>query len=209
MKQPNNYENTQAAGSFEPIALGGHKMIIKQVVERTTKNGDPMIVVLLDTDRSDSQPNYFSKMFADDIRPDKKWPNAGTVYITTEYNGECTRNFKGFCTAAEKSTPGFKITWGDGFCKCLKNKPIGGIYRTEIGWYNGKETNQNKLAWFCEIDKAKDAEIPKPYETKDYKANAGKGGASGSVMSKAVPSADGDGFMNIPDGIDDDEIPFN
>ena len=48
MKQPNNYENTQAAGSFEPIALGGHKMVIKQVVERTTKNGDPMIVVLLD-----------------------------------------------------------------------------------------------------------------------------------------------------------------
>ena len=87
MKQPNNYENTQAAGSFEPIALGGHKMVIKQVVERTTKNGDPMIVVLLDTDRSDVQPNYFSKMFADDIRPDKKWPNAGTVYITTEYNG--------------------------------------------------------------------------------------------------------------------------
>lgn len=208
MKQPNNYENTQAAGSFEPIALGGHKMVIKQVVERTTKNGDPMIVVLLDTDRSDVQPNYFSKMFADDIRPDKKWPNAGTVYITTEYNGKCTRNFKGFCTAAEKSTPGFKISWGDDFCKCLKNKPIGGVYRVEIGWYDNKETNQNKLAWFCEIDKAKDAEIPKPYETKDYKERPKNASGNGPALAGAAMPTDSDGFMNIPDGIED-EIPFN
>lgn len=208
MKQPNNYENTQAAGSFEPITLGGHKMVIKQVVERTTKNGDPMIVVLLDTDRSDVQPNYFSKMFADDIRPDKKWPNAGTVYITTEYNGKCTRNFKGFCTAAEKSTPGFKISWGDDFCKCLKNKPIGGVYRVEIGWYDNKETNQNKLAWFCEIDKAKDAEIPKPYETKDYKERAKNASGNGPALAGAAMPTDSDGFMNIPDGIED-EIPFN
>ena len=208
MKQPNNYENTQAAGSFEPIALGGHKMVIKQVAERTTKNGDPMIVVLLDTDRSDVQPNYFSKMFADDIRPDKKWPNAGTVYITTEYNGKCTRNFKGFCTAAEKSTPGFKISWGDDFCKCLKNKPIGGVYRVEIGWYDNKETNQNKLAWFCEIDKAKDAEIPKPYETKDYKERTKNASGNGPALAGAAMPTDSDGFMNIPDGIED-EIPFN
>ena len=208
MKQPNNYENTQAAGSFEPIALGGHKMVIKQVVEKTTKNGDPMIVVLLDTDRNDVQPNYFSKMFADDIRPDKKWPNAGTVYITTEYNGKCTRNFKGFCTAAEKSTPGFKISWGDDFCKCLKNKPIGGVYRVEIGWYDNKETNQNKLAWFCEIDKAKDAEIPKPYETKDYKERAKSASGNGPALTGAATPTDSDGFMNIPDGIED-EIPFN
>lgn len=208
MKQPNNYKETRAAGDFEPIALGGHRMIIKQVVERETKNGDPMIVVLLDTDRNDVQPNYFSKSFADDIRPEKKWPAAGTVYITTEYDGKCTRNFKGFCTAAEKSTPGFQISWGDDFCKCLKNKPIGGIYRTEIGWYNNKETNQNKLAWFCEIDKAKDAEIPKPFETKDFKEHAGGNRGGNSFSANTATPTDSDGFMSIPDDIGE-EIPFN
>lgn len=111
INKPNEYEKTQASGAFEPIALGGHRLIIKQVSESTSKNGDPMIVVLLDTDKNDVQPNYFSKQFANDIRPDKKWPSAGTVYMLTEYQGKCTRNFKGFCTAAEKSTPGFEIAW--------------------------------------------------------------------------------------------------
>ena len=31
MQKPNNYDTTQAAGEFEPIKLGGHKMVIKQV----------------------------------------------------------------------------------------------------------------------------------------------------------------------------------
>lgn len=34
MQKPNNYDTTQAAGEFEPIKLGGHKMVIKQVSEK-------------------------------------------------------------------------------------------------------------------------------------------------------------------------------
>lgn len=48
MNKPNNYDNTQAAGEFTPVELGGHKLIIKQVTETTSKNGKPMIVVLFD-----------------------------------------------------------------------------------------------------------------------------------------------------------------
>ena len=31
MQKPNNYDTTQIAGELEPIDLGGHKMVIKQV----------------------------------------------------------------------------------------------------------------------------------------------------------------------------------
>ena len=31
INKPNEYETTQASGAFEPIALGGHRLIIKQV----------------------------------------------------------------------------------------------------------------------------------------------------------------------------------
>lgn len=34
MQKPNNYDTTQAAGEFEPIKLGGHKMVIKQISEK-------------------------------------------------------------------------------------------------------------------------------------------------------------------------------
>lgn len=37
MQKPNNYDTTQAAGEFEPIKLGGHKMVIKQVSEKNPK----------------------------------------------------------------------------------------------------------------------------------------------------------------------------
>ena len=39
MNKPNNYDNTQAAGEFTPVELGGHKLIIKQVTETTSKIG--------------------------------------------------------------------------------------------------------------------------------------------------------------------------
>ena len=40
MQKPNSYDTTQAAGEFEPIKLGGHKMVIKQVSERQSKPDD-------------------------------------------------------------------------------------------------------------------------------------------------------------------------
>lgn len=39
MQKPNNYDTTQAAGEFEPIKLGGHKMVIKQVSEKNPRVG--------------------------------------------------------------------------------------------------------------------------------------------------------------------------
>ena len=44
MQKPTNYDTTQAAGEFEPIKLGGHKMVIKQVSERQSQGGLNMIV---------------------------------------------------------------------------------------------------------------------------------------------------------------------
>lgn len=32
MRKPNNYENTQAQGEFTPVELGGHTLVIKQVM---------------------------------------------------------------------------------------------------------------------------------------------------------------------------------
>lgn len=39
MLKPQNYDTTQAAGEFEPIKLGGHKMVIKHVSERQSQDG--------------------------------------------------------------------------------------------------------------------------------------------------------------------------
>jgi len=94
VNRPNNYENTPT-GEYQPPELGGHKLIIKQISEKQSSTGKPMIVVLFDFADDDKQPGYFSEQFANDIRPDKKWPNQATQYVLTEdADGKCTRNFR-------------------------------------------------------------------------------------------------------------------
>lgn len=201
MQMPNNYKETQAAGEFTPIALGGHYLVIKQVEELSDRNGNPMIKVSYDTADNDSQPHYFANQFRNDIRPDKKWPSNGVTWINVnDQDGKCSRTFKGFTTSVEKSNPGFSIVWGDQFAASLKNKLIGGIFREELGVYKGKETHQRKIAWFCANEKVAEANIPDAYETKEHKSWKESGGITSAP-------ADKDGFMNIPDGVDE-ELPF-
>ncbi len=196
MKKPNNYEETQASGDFTPVELGGHKLVIKQVNEKQSSTGKDMIVVLFDFAPGDKQAGYFMEQFKNDIRPEKKWPNQATQYILTEDNdGKCSRSFKTFTTCVEHSNPGFTVQWGDKFCETLKNKTVGGVFGIVEEEYNGEVKKKRKLRWFCSIDKAADAEIPEEKLLPQKGSNQ-----SGSDL--------GNGFMNIPDGIDE-ELPFD
>lgn len=113
VNKPDNYDQTQAAGGFVPIELGGHDLVIKQVEEMVSKTGKQMLKVSFDTADNDKQPHYFADQFRNDIRPDKKWPSNGVSYILTEdKDGKCSRNFKTFTTSVEKSNPGFVVRWG-------------------------------------------------------------------------------------------------
>ncbi len=201
MQKPRNYEETQAQGEFTPVELGGHQMVIKQVTETKSKTGKDMIVVLFDFNQSDKQPEYFMKQFRDDIRPEKKWPNQATQYILVhDEDGKCSRSFKTFTTCVKHSNPGFEESWGDNWGAQFKNKKIGGVFGPQMDYYNGREMEKRVLRWFVSYDKAADAQIPNLSETQAYK-NRVSGYPQGSVPA-------GDGFMNIPDGIDE-ELPFN
>ena len=203
MRKPNNYENTPVQGEFIPVELGGHKLIIKQVSETKSSKGKDMIVVLFDFAQDDIQPGYFMKKFADDIRPDKKWPNQATQYILTEdEKGDASKGFKTFCTCVENSNAGFSCWKPDDTFdfKGVKNRRVGGVFGPQMDYYNGRELEKRVLRWFVSMDKVSDAKIPTMSETQSYK-NHKNGYPAGSTPM-------GDGFMNIPDGIDE-ELPFN
>ena len=59
MNKPQGYDQAQAGGSYTPIALGGHRAIIKQVLETTSRSGKDMIVVSIDFAAEDAQAKYF------------------------------------------------------------------------------------------------------------------------------------------------------
>lgn len=198
MNQPQNYENVQASGSFTPVELGGHYLVIKQVSETKSGAGADMVVVLFDFDQNDKQAGHFTKMFADDVRPDKKWPNQATyrVLVKDASTGDTSRSFKTFCTCVEHSNEGFTVRWGDNWGAQFKGKKLGGVFGEELDFYNGKESRKRVLRWVVSTDRVDGADVPDLRETKAYKDNR--------AVNRAIENND---FMNIPDS-DLEELPF-
>lgn len=194
MNKPSNYDNV-SVGDFTPVELGGHTAFIRQVSERDNKNGRPMVVVLLDFDKTDKQPNYFMDSFHADIRPEKKYPNQGTQYINCEdQNGECSKSFKKFLTCVEKSNANFKVNWdAKDFGAQFKNKKVGVVFGNVEEEYNGEVKMRRKIRWFCEYDKAKSATIPD-----DKLLNISNSNSTTNAS---------EGYINTPTGTQD-ELPF-
>ena len=206
MQKPNGFDNVSAGGAFTPIELGGHHLIIMDVKEMKSRKEQEMLVVFFDTAKNDKQPGYFKDLYKKDTRPDKKWPNQGAKYIMIyDYYGDrdangnlqCSRDFKGFITSVEKSNPGFTAKWGDNFGAQFKGKKVGGTFGLVESFYNGKLRTKPELRWFCENNKAETQPIPQKKEDKKHQ----------NVASAPVPET-ADGFMSIPDALDDEELPF-
>ena len=197
MQKPKLFDEVKTSGEFVPIELGGHHIIIKNVEETTSKAGKPMLKVSFDFAKNDSQPDYMANEFKNDIRPDKKWPHAGTQYILTEdKDGNCSKSFKSFITAFENSNNCGAI-WGDKFAAQFKNKKIGGVFGEVENEYNGKVTMRHELRWFCSDDKVDGAAIP---AAKRLSGNSGDTLGAGSSGSDAPD-------VNVSDGTDE-EVPW-
>ena len=143
MQKPNDYDSAPVYGESRPLEVGGHIMKIVKVEESTSKNGNPMILIYLDTDKSDKQPQYFKQRYDNDSRQDKKWPCI--VYQVTEDESGCTKPmFKTFIESVTKSnSSSFKVLWGDKFCECFKGRLVGGVFRRE----QFRSPKTGKLAW--------------------------------------------------------------
>jgi len=188
MIKPNNFDNV-STGDFVPVSVGGHHMIIKQVKEQTSKTGKPMVVVAVDFASNDSQPLYFSKLFEGDIRPEKKWPHAGTIYIVTvDNNGQCSRNFKSFITSFEHSN-NVLTNWSDDqrWAAQFTGKKIGGLFGRVEEEYNGERRIRVLHRYFCD----------------DSKVDGAKAPADKLLPQGAAPVQSGS-FTSVPD----EDIPF-
>ena len=199
MNKPNGYDEAQVGGEFTPVEIGGHYLIIKNVSEMASKNGDEMIVVSFDFASNDKQPGYFMNAFRNDIRPDKKWPHQATQYIMVKDYQDKTKtskNFKTFCECF-KASNNCDIKWGVAdWGKQFVNKFIGGVFGLVENEYNGKRYKKPELRWFCKTDAVANATVPDEKLLKTYTAPAPAG----------IPV--GDDFFSVPSNVPD-FVPFN
>lgn len=200
MQKPNGYDEAREAGSFTPVELGGHYAVIKQVTEMQSSKGKDMIVVLFDFAKGDAQEGYHSNAFQNDNRDQKKWPFNGSKYIMVkDFNDDSktSRPFKTFCSCFEKSN-GCSVQWGGkNWGAQFKNKKIGVVYGEEEQEYDGKTSMRRVPKWFCSWDTVKDQRIPEP----KYLANK-------PAPTPTTTTTGSEGFMNVPEGAEDEGIPF-
>lgn len=165
MNMPKDFNEAQGFSSFEQLTAGGHICKIMKVEETKSKAGRDMIVIYLDTDRTDSQPNYYSNAYKNDTRENKKWNNNAIVrQLVLDAEGNTNRGFKTFIDYVEKCNSGFKVVWGEKFCECLKGKLVGGVFGREE--YLNDNTGETKFATkfqnFRTVDMIKKGvEVPK------------------------------------------------
>ena len=110
--------------------------------------------------------------------------------------------FKGLMTSVERSNQGYHFPWGTkGNEKTLVGKKFGAVMgREEFLTSDGEKRMATKVVQIRSIEGLKDAKIPEDKLLQDAPA------AQDSAGPKYGP-ADGDGFMNISDGVDE-ELPF-
>ena len=191
MKKPNDWENTQAYGDFEPLELGGHICKIMGVEEMKSSTGKDMIKISLDIAEGEQQ-GYYADQYRRDTRSDKKW-GCAVYQLLENQDGNTHRGFKTFVNAVEKSNPGFDSNkiWDDNFGAHFKDKLIGGIFGREQ-----YRNNSGELKWSTKCVQFRDIETIK----KGVEVPADK-----YLDTNSTPNTNG--FTEIGN-IADDDLPF-
>ena len=194
-------------GEFETLPPGVYKCQVVQVNITKTQSGKEMMVICFDIAEGPFK-DYYMKQFKSRQKTDKDVKYPGIFRQLTR--GDSLPFFKGVITSIEKSNPGYRWNWEE---KSLVKKYFGGIFgREEYMGNDGKKHMSTKCVQIRSLDGMKDAKIPEDKLLPDTPAPAFSAaapqtqGASQNIPYIGQPGADG--FMNIPEGIDD-ELPFN
>lgn len=193
MKQFKGFERKEQV-EWEQLPKGAYVIKLLNVKEEANKNSSGThLAIAFDIAEGEYQ-GFYKKAFENDTREDKKWNNDAVIYINCpEDNSQqwVIDNFNKFITAVEDSNEGYHWSWDE---KTLKNKLVGAKFCIEQSEYEGKIYDHTKAKWFIAAKKIRDGKygkLPNDRLITNSKANDG-------------PSD----FVNIPDNITAEEIPF-
>lgn len=203
IKKPQGYDESWAfTGEAQSLPAGCYVCVIKGAHE-VTSNDREQFVLLYDIAEGDHKGFFQSRFDADKAAGrDAKWRGVHKQYM----DGSSLPFFKGLITSVEKSTPGFVFKFGvEGNEKSLIGKKFGAVmYREQFQAQDGSLKWATKIDQIRSLEGLKDAKVP---EDKPYSPAAPAGTSAASAPFIGTPGPDG--FVNIPDGIDNEELPFN
>lgn len=202
--KPKNYD------SAKPMTQGGNRLVpggyiceIKAAdyVQASGSTG-ARIIIHYDIVEGDFK-DYWANQYKNNTAEDKKWKGNYTLWLPDDSGDEkdqrANRVLKTFVEAVEESNTGYHWDWDE---TKLKGKKLGLIIRNKFWSFNGKTGFAPEVNFCVTVDKIKAGDFTVP---DDYIPNNLMGEYE---ASKGTPmESPTDGFMSIPDGIEND-LPF-
>lgn len=197
MNKPVGYDDINI-NAPEKLTPGGHKGWVVKVIEKKSSGGKDQLEIWLDTAGDDVQPQFYSNQYMNNTSENKKWPCRFWITDPDNPEGFGARNLKRFVTAVEDSNANFTVSWGPAFADCLKGKRIGIVFGEEENEWNGRISTLIKPRYFCDITKVDEQDVP---EKKTLKPE--------TAAFQPAPGVNGqEGFLQVPDGLEDAGLPF-
>lgn len=191
------YDKKQRRQSFEQLPKGAYVLKILGAKEDTWGDGGQCIRIAFDIAEGEHK-DYFDRLYKSrkSSNEDTQWPIDGTFTLNVPNdNSEAFvwTNWNTFFADLEDSNDGFVFS---GDLSKLKNKLIGGKFHIVQHEYKGNVYSNTRMKWTCiaeDVRQGKAGQMPKDKLV------------SGSRSS--ADASDPNGFMNIPDGAEED-FPF-
>lgn len=199
MKRLNGYENAKAYSEQDRLPAGGYVLKILDVKYQENDWGD---VILLSFDiHEGEQKDFYAANYKAQTQEDKKWKGTYRLRVPKDDDSEqdnwTMRRFKTVISNFEESNQGYHWNWDE---QTLKGKLIGALFNNKEYRFNGREGFFTNCHSLVTVEKIRSGKFEIPADTL-LKTQQNNGFPAGSTPGP-------DGFMNIPDGIDE-ELPFN
>lgn len=201
IKKPQGYDEAPAfTGESQQLPKGKYVCIIKQVATQVSQNGNEQLVILYDIAEGE-HAGFYDKLF----KVDKAQNPSGAKWkgvFKQNMEGKGLNWFKGVITSIERSNA-FTFPWDkENNEKTLVGKKFGGIFRRrQYEADNGIRPVVTELYRIRSLAGLEEAEVPE-----DELLPVGPVGRSNP--QQAAAPMDSDGFVNIPEGVEDEGIPF-
>lgn len=199
IRKPQGYDEAPAfTGESQQLPKGKYICVIKQVAETESSNGNRQFVILYDIAEGEYK-GFFQKLFDSDKAQNPSTAKWRGVF-KQNMDGKGTSWLKGVITSIERSNA-FVFPWDkERNEKTLAGKKFGGIFRRrQYEAENGNRPIVTELFRIRSVAGLEEAEVPEDELLPE---------GSRTVMNASAPVPDSDGFMSIPEGADDEGIPF-
>lgn len=195
MQQFNGFNRNDIYKDVERLPVGGYILKVMDAKEMISEWGNSLVISF---DIAEGEyKDFFAINYKSQPGEDKKWKGVYRLRVPkddgSEQDGWTKRRFNTVIVNFEESNPKFHWDWDE---RKLKGKMIGALFNNKEYDFNGRRGFFTNCHSLVAAERIRSGKFTIPEDT-ILKGNS----------AAPQPKPDADGFVNIPDGIDE-ELPF-